>query len=93
MLWQGQGVYPGSSANLNMSLINLGSKQFESGNVILSSSSSLVEIENPIFNVDQISPQEIVEMPSFDIEFSNDIINGSSIDFLLSYQMSFFIKN
>ena len=83
MLWQGQGVYPGSSANLNMSLINLGSKQFESGNIILSSSSSLVEIENPIFNVDQISPQEIVEMPSFDIEFNNDIINGSSIDFLL----------
>ena len=83
MIWGGEGVYPGSSADLSMSLINLGSMEFESGDVSLLSSSSLVNIENPTSNAGQILPQEISEMPLFNIEFSNDIINGSSIDFVL----------
>ena len=83
MFWGGEGVYPGSSADLSMSLINLGSMEFESGDVSLLSSSSLVNIENPTSNAGQILPQEIAEMPLFNIEFSNDIINGSSIDFVL----------
>ena len=83
MFWGGEGVYPGSSADLSMSLINLGSMEFESGDVSLLSSSSLVNIESPTSNAGQILPQEIAEMPLFNIEFSNDIINGSSIDFVL----------
>ena len=81
--WQGEGVYPGADADLYLSLANFGSIDFESGSIELSSSSGLVEIENTVVDFFDISSQETTEMLYFDVQFSNNIINGSSIDFVL----------
>lgn len=82
-LWQGEGVFPGSNSNLSLSLSNVGTKNFDSGTLELSSSSSLVNIDNPIIDIQSLAPNEIVDIDDFNINFDNDIINGSSINFAL----------